>query len=82
MVLYQTMQNEYVKKGGFLLYGGTGFAKYDEVWNANSIVCCPNFSREDEIKETTMFLPDGIGLKKILYVCVCMMLMFQFILQI
>lgn len=49
------LQNEYVKKGGFLLYGGTGFAKYDEVWNANSIVCCPNFSREDEIKETTMF---------------------------
>lgn len=49
------LQNEYVKKGGFLLYGGTGFAKYDEVWNANSIVCCPNFSHEDEIKETTMF---------------------------
>lgn len=49
------LENEYVKKRGFLLYGGTGFAKYDEVWNANNIVCCPDFSREEEIKETTLF---------------------------
>lgn len=39
----------------FLIYGGTGFAKYDEKWNANSIICCSDFTREDEIKETTLF---------------------------
>ena len=39
----------------WMIYGGTGFAKYDEVWNANSLICCPNFSREDEIKETELF---------------------------
>lgn len=49
------LQNEYVENDKFLLYGGTGFAKYDEVWNAKKVVCCPNFSREDEIKETTLF---------------------------
>lgn len=41
--------------GKFLIYGGTGFAKYDERWNANNILCCPDFTREDEIKETTLF---------------------------
>ncbi len=49
------LQNEYVENDKYLLYGGTGFAKYDEVWNAKKVVCCPNFSREDEIKETTLF---------------------------
>lgn len=39
----------------FMIYGGTGFAKYDEKWNADTVVCCPNFSREDEMKETELF---------------------------
>lgn len=49
------LQNEYVEKEKYILYGGTGFAKYDKVWNANSVICCTNFTREDEIKETTLF---------------------------
>lgn len=53
------LHNEYVEcsRAGekFMIFGGTGFAKYDEKWNAESIVCCPNFTREDEIRETTLF---------------------------
>lgn len=53
------LHNEYVEcnhlEEKFIIFGGTGFAKYDEVWNANSMVCCSNFSREDEIRETTLF---------------------------
>lgn len=53
------LHNEYVEcnhlKERFMIFGGTGFAKYDEVWNANSIVCCTNFTREDEIRETMLF---------------------------
>lgn len=39
----------------FVIYGGTGFAKYDAKWNADTVVCCPNFSREDEKRETELF---------------------------
>ena len=39
----------------FLIYGGTGFAKYDLDLNANKIICCKNFTREDEIIETDLF---------------------------
>ena len=39
----------------FVIYGGTGFAKHDEKWNADTVVCCPNFSREDEKRETELF---------------------------
>lgn len=46
--------NEYVYDK-FMIFGGTGFAKYDEKWNADKIVCCPNFTREDEFKETALF---------------------------
>ncbi len=49
------LQNEYAETERYLLYGGTGFAKYDSIWNANSIVCCANFTRENEIEETTAF---------------------------
>lgn len=53
------LHNEYVecsyRNEKFMVFGGTGFAKYDEVWNADSIVCCPGFTREDEIRETTAF---------------------------
>ena len=46
--------NSYVYEK-FMIYGGTGFAKYDEKWNADTIKCCPNFSREDEKRETELF---------------------------
>lgn len=49
------LNNEYVENDDFLIYGGTGFAKYEDEWNANRIVCCSNFTREDEIRETTLF---------------------------
>lgn len=53
------LHNEFVEchrgKEKFLIFGGTGFAKYDAVWNAERVVCCPGFSREDEIRETTNF---------------------------
>ena len=47
----------------FIIYGGTGFAKYDKKWNANTVVCCPDFTRKDEIKETELF---ERGYKKVL----------------
>ena len=49
------LQNEWVENDKYLLYGGTGFAKYDEKYNANTIVCSPGLTREEEIKETTKF---------------------------
>ena len=53
------LYNEYVEcrhgKEKFLIYGGTGFAKYDDTWNADNVVCCPGFTREDEIRETALF---------------------------
>ncbi len=49
------LHNEYDLHKDFLIYGGTGFAKYNEEWNADSLKCCDNFSREDEITETSVF---------------------------
>ena len=49
------LHNTYKIGDECLIYGGTGFAKYDTVWNADSLVCCKGFSREDEIKETDAF---------------------------
>ncbi len=53
------LHNEYVECNysdeRFIIFGGTGFAKYDEVWNAENMICCKNFTREAEIKETTSF---------------------------
>ncbi len=39
----------------YLIYGGTGFAKYNQTYNANNVCCCKNFTREQEIKETEKF---------------------------
>lgn len=39
----------------FLIFGGTGFAKYNELYNADNLVACENFTRKDEIKETEAF---------------------------
>ena len=38
-----------------ILYGGTGFAKYDEHFNANNTLCYDGFTREEEIEEGTKF---------------------------
>lgn len=38
-----------------VVFGGTGFAKYNNKYNAETIVACNGFTREDEIKETTEF---------------------------
>lgn len=51
----KVLHNEYNETSKYLLYGGTGFAKYDKVWNADKVVCCTGFTREDEIAETTSF---------------------------
>ncbi len=49
------LHNNFIRKNKYLVYGGTGFAKYDEKWNANNTRCCSNFTRQDEIEQTTKF---------------------------
>ncbi len=51
------MQNEYVERDNVVIYGGTGFAKYSEYFNANNIVCCQVMkeNRAYEIEQTTLF---------------------------
>ncbi len=49
------LHNDFYFNDKFLIFGGTGFAKYDNKWNADTVVCCPNFTRDDEINETTIF---------------------------
>ena len=53
------LHNEYIECNYLdekvMIFGGTGFAKYDNAWNAENLVCCQNFTREDESEETTLF---------------------------
>lgn len=49
------LHNNFIRRDKYLVYGGTGFAKYDEKWNADNIICCSNFTRQDEIVQTTRF---------------------------
>ncbi len=49
------LHNNSVEKERYILYGGTGFAKYNEQWNANNLLCCAGFTRSDEIRETGIF---------------------------
>ena len=51
------LHNEYIDTSGYILYGGTGFAKYNNVYNANNLVNCRLMenNREYEIKETDKF---------------------------
>ena len=39
----------------FVIYGGTGFAKYNPEYNASNLVCCNGFNRDIEIEETDLF---------------------------
>ena len=43
------------KQVNYILYGGTGFAKYDEQFNANNTLCYDGFTRENEIEEGSKF---------------------------
>lgn len=54
---YIVLQNEYVERDNVVIYGGTGFAKYSEYFNANNIVCCQVMkeNRAYEIEQTTLF---------------------------
>lgn len=38
-----------------IIFGGTGFAKYNLNYNADTLVCCNNFTRDIEFEETSLF---------------------------
>lgn len=54
---YIVLQNEYVENDDVVIYGGSGFAKYSERYNANNLVCCKAMegNRAYEIEQTTLF---------------------------
>ena len=47
------LQNCSVQTKHCVIYGGTGFAKYEKVWNANKVCGC--VTRDEEIRETDLF---------------------------
>lgn len=53
------LHNEYYEfsycGNDFIFFGGTGFAKYNYKYNADSLVGCKYFTRDKEIQETTIF---------------------------
>lgn len=49
------LQNEHVIIDNTVIYGGTGFAKYNLHYNADNLCCCDVFTRQDEAKETDLF---------------------------
>lgn len=49
------LHNTYVIKNNYVIFGGTGFAKYSDTYNANNLCCCVGFTRDDEIHETDLF---------------------------
>lgn len=53
------LQNDYFKfhvnDKHCVIFGGTGFAKYNPKYNADTLECCNNFTRQDEFKETSLF---------------------------
>lgn len=54
---YIVLHNSFVEYNKFIIYGGSGFAKYDERYNANNLVCCKTMegNRAYEIEQTTLF---------------------------
>ena len=54
---YIVLQNSAVENDLAVIYGGSGFAKYNEQYNANNLVCCYKMmgNREYEIEQTTLF---------------------------
>ncbi len=54
---YTVLHNSFLEYKKFVIYGGSGFAKYNRQFNANNIVCCDAMmgNREYEITQTTLF---------------------------
>lgn len=54
---YIVLQNSYIESELSIIYGGSGFAKYSEQYNANNLLCCDEMmgNREYEIEQTTLF---------------------------
>ncbi|WP_329780940.1 hypothetical protein [Parolsenella catena] len=54
---FVVLQNEYIERSDIVIYGGSGFAKYNETYNANNLVCCKAMegNRAYEIEQTTLF---------------------------
>lgn len=54
---YIVLQNTFVMNDEIVIYGGSGFAKYNKQYNANNLVCCKAMmgNREYEIEQTTLF---------------------------
>lgn len=54
---YIVLQNEFVESNDVVIYGGSGFAKYSERFNANNLICCAAMmgNRAYEIEQTTIF---------------------------
>lgn len=54
---YIVLQNSYVESELAVIYGGSGFAKYSEQYNANNLLCCNKMmgNRKYEIEQTTLF---------------------------
>lgn len=49
------LHNTMIKLSNCLIYGGTGFAKYNPAYNADNLRCCLNFTRDLEKIETDKF---------------------------
>lgn len=54
---YRVLQNKMVETKNAIVFGGSGFAKYSEYFNANNIINCDAMmgNREYEIEQTTLF---------------------------
>lgn len=48
----------------YIIFGGTGFAKYNLHHNADTLVCCKNFTRDNEIEETSLFEKEYVKARK------------------
>lgn len=49
------LNNTALSNKDVIIFGGTGFAKYNLNYNAENLQCCNTFSREIEIDETTKY---------------------------
>lgn len=49
------LHNNFLYTKHVLVFGGTGFAKYNAMWNANNVVCCTDFTRAKELVEGELF---------------------------
>lgn len=64
-LLQNNYSEEKIEDKRLIIFGGTGFAKYNEKFNADSLVCCDNFTRDIEIKESTLFETEYRKAKKL-----------------